>query len=87
MEEYRKRDYAIIMLFLNWGIPCLSELASMDIDKIKDNDNPSPLLEKEIKKEQFFLNEACVSAIEDYLEITTSKFKKTAKLCLEVKEK
>ncbi|MST99955.1 tyrosine recombinase XerC [Tissierella pigra] len=66
-EEYRKRDYAIIMLFLNCGLR-LSELASIDIDKIKDNDTLS-VIGKGNKERTIFLNEACVSAIKDYLEI------------------
>src|SRR5690606_1335096 len=34
-EFFRKRDYAIVMLFLNCGLR-LSELSSIDISKIKD---------------------------------------------------
>lgn len=66
-EEYRKRDYAIIMLFLNCGLR-LSELSSIDIDKLKNNDTLS-IIGKGNKERTVFINEACISAIEDYLEI------------------
>ena len=66
-EEYRKRDYAIIMLFLNCGLR-LSELSSIDIDKIKDNDTLS-IIGKGNKERTIFLNDACISAIKDYLTV------------------
>lgn len=66
-EEYRKRDYAIIVLFLNCGLR-LSELSSIDINKIKDNDTLS-IIGKGNKERTIFINEACVEAIEDYLNI------------------
>lgn len=66
-EEYRKRDYAIIMLFLNCGMR-LSELASIDVDKIKDKDTLS-VIGKGNKERSIFLNEACIDAINDYLKV------------------
>ncbi|MGN9164098.1 tyrosine recombinase XerC [Tissierellaceae bacterium HCP3S3_D8] len=63
-EEYRKRDYAIIMLFLNCGLR-LSELASIDMDKIKDNDTLT-VIGKGNKERTIFLNQACIDAIRDY---------------------
>jgi len=66
-EEYRKRDYAIIMLFLNCGLR-LSELSSIDIDKIKDNDTLS-IIGKGNKERTIFINEACILAINDYIKI------------------
>jgi site-specific recombinase XerD len=66
-EEYRKRDYAIIMLFLNCGLR-LSELASIDIDKIRDNDTLS-VIGKGNKERTIFLNESCVEAINEYLKV------------------
>ncbi len=66
-EEYRKRDYAIIMLFLNCGLR-LSELSSIDIDKIKDNDTLS-IIGKGNKERTIFINEACILAIEEYLTV------------------
>ncbi|WP_333657325.1 tyrosine recombinase XerC [Tissierella praeacuta] len=64
-EEYRKRDYAIIMLFLNCGLR-LSELSS--IDKIKGNDTLS-IIGKGNKERTIFLNDACILAIQDYLKV------------------
>lgn len=66
-EEYRKRDYAIIMLFLNCGLR-LSELSSIDIDKIKDNDILS-IIGKGNKERTIFINEACILSIKEYLAV------------------
>lgn len=66
-EEYRKRDYAIIMLFLNCGLR-LSELASIDVDKIRDNDTLA-VIGKGNKERTIFLNEACIEAVNDYLKV------------------
>lgn len=66
-EEYRKRDYAIMMLFLNCGLR-LSELSSIDIDKIKDNDILS-IIGKGNKERTIFINESCILAIKDYLTV------------------
>jgi site-specific recombinase XerD len=64
-DEYRKRDYAIILLFLNCGLR-LSELAGIDIDKIRDNDILT-VIGKGNKERTIFLNESCIEAIRDYL--------------------
>ena len=66
-EEYRKRDYAIIMLFLNCGLR-LSELSSINIDKIKDNDTLG-VIGKGNKERTIFINEACIEAINDYIAV------------------
>lgn len=66
-DEYRKRDYAIIMLFLNCGLR-LSELSSINLDKLKDNDALS-IIGKGNKERTVFINQACISAIKDYLEV------------------
>ena len=66
-EEYRKRDYAIIMLFLNCGLR-LSELASIDINKIKKDDTLT-VIGKGNKERTIYLNEACQDAIDDYLKV------------------
>lgn len=66
-EFFRKRDYAIIMLFLNCGLR-LSELSSIDIDKIR-NDDAISIIGKGNKERTIFLNDACVAAIKDYLRI------------------
>lgn len=66
-EFFRKRDYAIIMLFLNCGLR-LSELSSIDIDKIR-NDDAISIIGKGNKERTIFLNDACVAAIKDYLRV------------------
>ncbi|NLL82120.1 MAG: tyrosine recombinase XerC [Tissierellia bacterium] len=67
VEEYRKRDYAIFMLFLNCGLR-LSELSSIDIDKIRDNDTLR-VIGKGNKERTVFLNTSCIDAINDYIEV------------------
>ena len=66
-EEFRKRDYAIIMLFLNCGLR-LSELSNIDIDSIRNNDSLS-IIGKGNKERTIFINEACISAINNYLKV------------------
>lgn len=70
-EEYRLRDYAIIIIFLNCGLR-LSELASIDINKMKD-DNTLTVIGKGNKERTIFLNESCILAIEEYLEVRPNK--------------
>ncbi len=64
-EELRKRDYAIITLFLNCGLR-LSELTSIDINKIRDDDTID-VIGKGNKERTIFLNDACVDALKDYM--------------------
>ncbi|MGO1470502.1 MAG: tyrosine recombinase XerC [Tissierella sp.] len=72
-EEYSKRDYAIIMIFLNCGLR-LSELSSIDINKIKDDDTLT-VIGKGNKERTIFLNNACSEAIDDYLIVRPKKTK------------
>lgn len=65
-EYYRKRDYAILTLFLNCGLR-LSELVSIDIDKIKKD--TLVVVGKGNKERTIYLNEACINAINAYLEV------------------
>ncbi len=65
-ELYRKRDYAIIILFLNCGLR-LSELSSINISKIKDD--TLTVIGKGNKERTVYLNKACVEAINDYLSV------------------
>lgn len=64
-DIFRSRDYAIIMLFLNCGLR-LSELSSINIDKINGDDNLT-VIGKGNKERTIFLNEACVQAIQEYI--------------------
>jgi len=61
-----KRDYAIIMLFLNCGLR-LSELISIDIDKIKGD--TLTVVGKGNKERTIYLNEVCLNALHDYLQV------------------
>lgn len=66
-EEYKLRDYAIITLFLNCGLR-LSELSSINIDKIRDDDTLT-VIGKGNKERTIFLNKACIQAINNYLKV------------------
>ncbi|HAQ41559.1 MAG TPA: recombinase XerC [Clostridiales bacterium] len=61
-----ERDYAIITLFLNCGLR-LSELISIDIDKIKGD--TLTVVGKGNKERTIYLNDVCVKAVEDYLAV------------------
>lgn len=65
-EFFRKRDYAIVMLFLNCGLR-LSELSSIDISKIKDD--TLTVIGKGNKERTIYLNDACINAIKSYLAV------------------
>ena len=65
-EFIRKRDYAIVLLFLNCGLR-LSELVSINIGTIKDD--TLTVIGKGNKQRTIYLNTACINAIEDYLKI------------------
>jgi len=62
----KERDYAIITLFLNCGLR-LSELVSIDIDKIKGD--KLTIMGKGSKERVIYLNNACLTAIENYLKV------------------
>ena len=63
---FRKRDYAIITLFLNCGLR-LSELVSINIDKIKGD--TLVVVGKGNKERTIYLNDACILALEDYMKV------------------
>lgn len=62
------RDYAMVTLFLNCGMR-LSELVSIDINHIKFDEMLLTVIGKGDKERTVYLNNACVKAINDYLEI------------------
>lgn len=62
--SFKERDYAIMILFLNCGLR-LSELISIDIDKIKGD--TLTVIGKGNKERTIYLNDACIKAIESYL--------------------
>lgn len=63
----KERDYCIITIFLNCGLR-LAELVSIDYTAI-DSDNTLTVLGKGNKERKVFLNEACVSAIKNYMKV------------------
>ena len=66
------RDYCILTLFLNTGLR-LSELTSINIDKI--NKDTLTIIGKGNKERTVYLNNACLSAIENYTQERDSKEK------------
>lgn len=65
-SKYKHRDFAIITLFLNCGMR-LSELSSLSIDDIKD-DNTLVVKGKGNKERVIYLNEACLQALNKHFE-------------------
>ncbi len=72
--SFKERDYAIITLFLNCGLR-LSELVSIDIDRIKGD--TLTVVGKGNKERTIYLNEACLQAINDYLRVRPTEGVKT----------
>lgn len=63
---FRKRDYAIVILFLNCGLR-LSELSSIDLSKIKGD--TLAVIGKGNKERTIYLNSTCIEAINDYISV------------------
>ncbi len=63
-----KRDYAIITLFLNCGMR-LSELVGINIKDINFSERQMTVFGKGNKERTVYLNDACISAINNYLAI------------------
>ncbi|MFA5524687.1 MAG: tyrosine recombinase XerC [Tissierellales bacterium] len=72
--SFKERDYAIITLFLNCGLR-LSELVSINIDKIKGD--ILTVVGKGDKERTIYLNEACLHAINEYLQVRPTEGVKT----------
>ena len=64
--KHRERDYAIITLFLNCGLR-LSELVNININNIKNN--ILTVIGKGNKERTIYLNNACIKAIERYMQV------------------
>ncbi len=62
------RDYAITTLFLNCGMR-LSELVNINIKDIKFDDCKMTVIGKGNKERTIYLNNACMRAIAEYLEV------------------
>ncbi len=61
-----ERDYAIITLFLNCGMR-LSELVNINIKDITFSESKRTVIGKGNKERTIYLNNACMSAIKEYL--------------------
>ncbi len=64
---YKERDYCILTLFLNCGMR-LSELVGINLSDVK-SDNTLKLTGKGNKERIIYLNDACLSALEQYLKV------------------
>lgn len=67
----QKRDYCILTLFLNCGLR-LAELCSLNINDIKP-DNTMVVTGKGNKERLIYLNNACMTAIREYLAVRPSE--------------
>lgn len=63
----KERDFAIITLFLNCGMR-LSELVSLNYTDIRD-DNTIKVTGKGNKERTIYLNDACITAINNYMRV------------------
>ena len=70
-NKFRVRDYAIITIFLNCGIR-LSELVGIDISDMDGELRSMRVLGKGAKERMIYLNDACRSAIFEYLKIRSA---------------
>jgi integrase/recombinase XerD len=64
--EYKERDVAIITLFLNLGLR-VSELVGIDLTDIKDD--KVRVIRKGNEEQYLPLNQACITAINNYLQV------------------
>lgn len=65
---YKERDYCILTLFLNCGMR-LSELVSLNLTDVHFQDRTLKLTGKGNKERIVYLNDACIEALERYLDI------------------
>ena len=65
--NYKERDYAILTLFLNCGLRVF-EMAGLNYTDIRP-DHTLRVLGKGNKERIVYLNDACVSAIRDYMQV------------------
>ncbi len=68
--DYKERDYAILVIFLNCGIR-LSELCGLNVTDINISGDSTTMrvLGKGNKERIVYLNDACVAAIKAYLKV------------------
>lgn len=63
-----ERDYCILVLFLNCGLR-LSELVGLNVTDVHNSSSTLRVLGKGNKERIVYLNDACVSAIQNYLAV------------------
>lgn len=66
-STFRKRDFAIITLFLNCGMR-LSELCGMDLSDVDKYLRSARIVGKGNKERMIYLNEACRAALADHID-------------------
>lgn len=66
--RYKERDYCILTLFLNCGLR-LSELTGLNLSSINKSSNTLRVIGKGNKERILYLNDACMSAIENYIKV------------------
>lgn len=64
--KYKERDYCILTIFLNCGLR-LSELVGLNLNDINFNDNIMTVTGKGNKQRIIYLNDACQSALKNYI--------------------
>ena len=64
---FKERDYCILTFFLNCGMR-LAELVAMNYNDIR-SDHTVQIIGKGSKKRIIYLNDACVSAFEEYMKV------------------
>ena len=67
-SKNRERDYCIIVLFLNCGMR-LSELVGLNISDYSESARTLRVFGKGQKERIVYLNDACISALNDYLKV------------------
>lgn len=70
-SKHRERDYCIICLFLNCGMR-LSELVGLDLRDYSRENRTLRLFGKGRKERIVYLNDACVEALESWLEVRSA---------------
>ncbi len=80
-EADSKRDFCIITLFLNCGMR-LSELVGINISDIDFYENRLKVLGKGNKERMVYLNNACIDALNKYLEIRRNNNKASSEPAL-----
>lgn len=66
--EYKERDYCILVLFLNCGLR-VAEMASLNVSDINFDEGTLIVTGKGNKQRKLYLNDACMTAITEYLKV------------------